>query len=212
MRKLKGTVLTLVTVALVMVMLAGVALAAPPPHVMEKKMDGNTSGPLNRDGDGNAEDGEGWIPPGLREKGIPPGLQDKGGLPPGLQGREVLPPGIMMRFREALEGIDEDAPGLSIEGPEVFAIPDEESVGVDYTAVFFDGSEDSTVAADWSLEEEVTGVSLSSEGVLTVGSDATSGTLTIEAVYTVVVGEDEEEYVATLDVELYRPEMSELTI
>lgn len=44
----------------------------------------------------------GLLPPGLMNKGTPPGLLNNGkvGLPPGLVGRDLLPPGIQMRFRE----------------------------------------------------------------------------------------------------------------
>lgn len=44
----------------------------------------------------------GLLPPGLMNKGTPPGLLNNGkvGLPPGLVGRDVLPPGIEMRFME----------------------------------------------------------------------------------------------------------------
>lgn len=42
----------------------------------------------------------GLLPPGLMNKGTPPGLLNNGkvGLPPDLVGRDVLPPGIAMRF------------------------------------------------------------------------------------------------------------------
>lgn len=44
------------------------------------------------------------LPPGLRGKGIPPGLEKKDGLPPGLIEKiNDLPTGIQMRFKDVLK-------------------------------------------------------------------------------------------------------------
>lgn len=85
------------------------------------------------------------LPPGLRDKGTPPGLVDKGGLPPGLQGREMLPPGIRMRFwqvlqelaREQEEAEEAEATSLVILGPDELVIPqDAQAQGARYPVTY----------------------------------------------------------------------------
>ncbi len=167
------------------------------------------------------DDPDGWVPPGLRNKGVPPGLQDKGGLPPGLQDREVLPPGIQLRFAETLrqrfeeeEGAEEETAALIIEGPEFVVIPEEGKQNATYRAIFHDGQGEQEVQAEWALldAEAIDGVTINEDGVLHFDESVESASITVTAEYLIEDEETTRRYDASLEVELYRAEPHSLHI
>ena len=164
-------------------------------------------------------DDESELPPGLRDKGTPPGLEDKGGIPPGLQGRDVLPPGIQMRFQEALSEMErkgqEEIAEIVISGESAVALPvDEEPVTAKYAAIALDdeGEELKEVNADWNLADDFAGVSIDDKGVLEVTDEAEAGVVTLEATYTKEIEGEIETLTAKFDVELYVSEIAGVEI
>jgi len=136
------------------------------------------------------------LPPGLRGKGTPPGLEKQGlELPPGLIGREVLPPGIMMRFVDAMDNVsreyweDQEADSITVEGPRYLAIPPEEVKEVQYRATVQNehGRALSGLELEWELDNGYDGISIDQKGVLTVTDrvyrDAYPDEIKISAIY-----------------------------
>ena len=93
--------------ALVLVLILGLVLVhaeafTPPGHARKAALEADEEW-----------DDDFLLPPGLRNKGVPPGLQKQGyTLPPGLMNRglDELPPGIMMRFLHTWEWQEREAP------------------------------------------------------------------------------------------------------
>ncbi len=192
----KRVLITLALILILVLCFGGLALAAPPDHAGGPKL-------------AKEYDQEKLIPSGLQGKGIPPGLQKKGGLPPGMQGRDILPPGIQMRFAEALEERLVESK-LIISGDRFIVIPDDEAITVDYDVIFIDENGDETiVTADWGFNnnDEIDGVSFEN-GILEVSPDAESGTITISAVYNT----GEEEFSKSIEVTVYSQEVTSVEI
>ena len=181
---------------------------------------------------------ENGLPPGLQGKGTPPGLVDKGGLPPGMHGREVLPPGIQMRFVNILKRLwEEKEAGLHIIGSVYIDISGDEPLTERYRAFLVDEDGNGrlvTAAAEWSLglpdenennndhgqesgmqaggDNGLDGISITQYGVLEIAADVDKTTIIIYASYTAGEGEDAEVYEASLQVELYYPEIDAVEI
>ena len=191
---------------------ASTAMAMPPGLQMQQDRRLPTPSESAQQEDEHNQDNE-WQPPGLRDKGTPPGLEDKGGLPPGLQDREILPPGIRMRFSEALrDRTDEPDQTMRIEGSAFISIPEEDDVDVDYQALLIEDEEETLIEPEWALEEEVDGVTLDEDGILTVSATAEPGAITLLATYTTEIDGVTQTFSATLDVTLYQAEITDIVI
>lgn len=199
-----------------LVMTASAEAFAPPGH-------GGTPPGQEMNGE-NPEDEEN-LPPGLRGKEAPPGLQKKDGLPPGMEKKEVLPPGIQMRFWHTLQERErkaqEEMDSLEIQGENSVALPaDDETVEEQYKAVALceEGEEVQEVDADWSLENgdnEIEGVSITEDGLLEVTDEAAAGNITIFAEFIIENDNDnngERTLSAELEVDLYEAEIDSIVI
>ena len=204
MNKILKKLPLILTVFFLSFSLVSLALAAPPDHARGANKEGKVN-----------------VPPGLQEKGAPPGLVNKGGLPPGLHGRTVdaLPPGIRNNpnFQEAVERLRkaEEEPVFFIVGSEYIAIPDEGTKTQQYTAFLRD--EDGTkneVTASWSLDNGQAGeVSIDTNGLLSVTHSVyDTVTVTVTAAHTVGEADDEESYSAQLEVVVYHPLAEDIVI
>ena len=143
------------------------------------------------------------LPPGLRGKGTPPGLEKRDlDLPPGLENRRGnLPPGIQMRFVDALNREDLGDPevhSVQVEGPDYVWIPEGENENVTeytevpYSAVVKDqyGRTMRIQQVTWELvnPDDLVGITLESsedgklDGKLIVTDEAVAGEIEIKAI------------------------------
>ncbi|RQD69639.1 MAG: hypothetical protein D5S00_06465 [Tindallia sp. MSAO_Bac2] len=183
---MKRTLLLALTLMLIFALVATSAQAFTPPGLLKQMERNNSNEELSV---GRSSDGE--LPPGLRGKGTPPGLEKKGlTLPPGLDGRDNLPPGIMMRFIDALNYRDLGDPevySIHLTGYDYLFIPEDDEVEATYKAVVKDqygkAMPDERATLEMINRDDIDGISFDEEsGVLTLTSEAESGEIEIKAV------------------------------